>query len=236
LQYIIAFHSKSERSYATLQPVKNSQQRLINIFNTLLQSFGKRNWWPGETDLEIIVGAVLTQNTSWKNVEKAINNLKQHNALDIGALYNMDSESLAFIIRSSGFYNIKSKRLKNIINVIYNEYSSNIYNLKILDMWKARSRLLDINGIGKETADSILLYALHKPVFVIDVYTKRFLKNHRLYKGNDDYDTVQSFFMKNLPEDTYLFNEFHALIVCLCQNFCKKIPLCNQCPLERDLI
>ena len=216
-------------------PMKNMQQRLLNIFNTLLNSFGKRNWWPGETELETIVGAVLTQNTSWKNVEKAIDNLKQHNALDIGTLYKMDKETLALIIKSSGFYNIKSYRLKNIINVIYNNYSSNIHNLKILDMWQARTKLLEINGIGKETADSIILYALNKPIFVIDVYTKRFLKNHRIYDGQNDYDTIQEFFMKNLPKDTYLYNEFHALIVYLCQHFCKKVPLCSRCPLEKDL-
>jgi endonuclease-3 related protein len=217
-------------------PVKNTQQRLLNIFNTLLNSFGKRNWWPGETELEIIVGAVLTQNTSWKNVEKAINNLKRHNALDIHTLYKMDRETLASIIKPSGFYNIKSSRLKNLLNVIYNDYSSNILNLNKLDMWDAREKLLKINGIGKETADSIILYALNKPVFVIDVYTKRFLKNHRLYDGGNDYNTLQRFFMKNLPNDTYLFNEFHALIVYLCQNYCKKVPLCSKCPLKENLI
>ena len=207
-------------------PVKNTQQRLLNIFNTLLNSFGKRNWWPGETELEIIVGAVLTQNTSWKNVEKAINNLKRHSALNINAV----------IIKPSGFYNVKSKRLKNIINVIYNEYSSNILELNKLDIRNVREKLLEINGIGKETADSIILYALNKPIFVIDVYTKRFLKNHRIYDEQNDYDTLQEFFMRNLPADTYLFNEFHASIVYLCQNFCKKVPLCSKCPLERDLI
>ena len=217
-------------------PVKNTQQRLLNIFNMLLNSFGKRNWWPGETELEIIVGAVLTQNTSWKNVEKAINNLKHHNALDIKTLYKMDRETLAHIIKPSGFYNIKSNRLKNIINVIYNEYSSNILELNKLDILNVREKLLEINGIGKETADSIILYALNKPIFVIDVYTKRFLKNHRIYDEQNDYDTLQEFFMRNLPADTYLFNEFHASIVYLCQNFCKKVPLCSKCPLERDLI
>lgn len=215
--------------------MKNTQERLLNIFNTLLESFGKRNWWPGETELEIIVGAVLTQNTSWKNVEKAIDNLKYHNALDIHTLYKMDRETLAMIIKSSGFYNIKSYRLKNLINVIYNNYSSNIFKLKELDMWKTRNELLAVNGIGKETADSIILYALDKPIFVIDVYTKRFLQNHKLYNGQFDYDTLHGFFMKNLPHDTYLFNEFHALIVYLCQSFCKKIPLCSMCPLEKDL-
>jgi endonuclease III related protein len=219
-----------------ITPVKNTQQRLVNIFNTLLESFGRRNWWPGETELEIIVGAVLTQNTSWKNVEKAIDNLKQHNALDIETLYKMDKKTLALIIKSSGFYNIKSNRLKNLINVIYDDYLSNISNLKMLSVLEVRNRLLAVNGIGKETADSIILYALNKPIFVIDVYTKRFLKNHRIYDGQNDYDAIQDFFMRNLPENTYLFNEFHALIVYLCQNFCKKMPLCNKCPLEKDII
>jgi endonuclease-3 related protein len=218
-----------------LNQTKKIQPRLLKIFDMLLKSFGKRNWWPGETELEIIIGAVLTQNTSWKNVEKAIDNLKYYNALDLQTLFKMDREMLALIIKPSGFYNIKSSRLKNIINVIYNDYSSNILNLKELDMFDARKRLLKINGIGKETADSIILYALNKPIFVIDVYTKRFLKNHRLYKEEGDYDTIQRFFMKNLPNDTYLFNEFHALIVYLCQNFCKKVPLCSKCPLKQDL-
>jgi endonuclease-3 related protein len=218
-----------------LNQTKKIEPRLLKIFDMLLKSFGKRNWWPGETELEIIIGAVLTQNTSWKNVEKAIDNLKYYNALDLQTLFKMDREMLALIIKPSGFYNIKSSRLKNIINVIYNDYSSNILNLKELDMFDARKRLLKINGIGKETADSIILYALNKPIFVIDVYTRRFLKNHRLYKEEGDYDTIQRFFMKNLPNDTYLFNEFHALIVYLCQNFCKKVPLCSKCPLKQDL-
>jgi endonuclease III related protein len=216
--------------------VKNTQQRLLRVFNALIEYFGRRNWWPGETAFEVIVGAVLTQNTSWKNVEKAIDSLKQHDALDIGALYEMDKEELAFIIKSSGFYNVKSRRLKNLVSLIYNDYSSDISNLQALDIREVKKRLLAVNGIGKETADSIILYALNKPVFVVDVYTKRFLKNHRIYDGQNDYDAIQEFFMGNLPEDTYLFNEFHALIVCLCQNFCKKVPHCNKCPLEHDLI
>jgi len=214
----------------------NIQERLLSIFNTLLHSFGKRHWWPGETTLEIIIGAVLTQNTSWKNVEKAIKNLKRHDALNIDRLHRMDKTELARIILPSGFYNIKSDRLKNIIDVIYNDYDSNISKLYSVNVWHTRDKLLAIKGIGKETADSIILYALNKPIFVIDAYTKRFLQNHRLYNGESDYDSLQQFFMKNLPEDTYLFNEFHALIVYLCQNFCKKIPVCEECPLKEDLI
>lgn len=218
-------------------PCRHEQytKKLLSIFNTLLQTFGKRHWWPGETALEILVGAVLTQNTSWKNVEKAIANLKRHNALNIDKLYRMDRAELARIIMPSGFYNIKSNRLKNIINIIYNDYDSNILNLYTIDVWNTRDKLLAIKGIGKETADSIILYALNKPIFVIDAYTKRFLQNHKLYSGQTDYDSLQKYFMENLPADTYLFNEFHALIVYLCQNFCKKIPDCHRCPLKDDL-
>jgi len=212
------------------------RERLLWIFNTLLHSFVKRHWWPGETALEIIIGAVLTQNTSWKNVEKAIENLKRHDAVNVDRLYSMDKTELARIILPSGFYNIKSNRLKNLIDVIYNEYDSNISNLYSINVWHTREKLLAIKGIGKETADSIILYALNKPIFVIDAYTKRFLQNHRLYNGESDYDSLQRFFMENLPADTYLFNEFHALIVYLCQNFCKKIPVCEGCPLREDLI
>ena len=212
------------------------QKRLLKIFHDLLSAFGKRHWWPGETKLEVIIGAVLTQNTSWKNVEKAINNLKCHKALDVSMLHEMDTATLARIIRPSGFYNIKSKRLKNIVNVLYENYNGNISKLNNINTLKMREILLKIDGIGKETADSIILYALDKPIFVIDAYTKRFLLNHKLYEGRNDYDDLQKFFMRNLPQDVYLFNEFHALIVCLCQNYCKKSPLCEGCPLEQDLI
>lgn len=210
------------------------RQRLLNIFDTLLDSFGKRNWWPGESPLEVIVGAVLTQNTSWKNVEKAIANMKSAGIMGIDELYNAESDLLAQCIRSSGYYNLKSVRLKNIINVIYNEYNSSIELLKGIETYTLREILLDIKGIGEETADSILLYALDKPVFVVDAYTKRFLKNHGLYDGRYNYCDVQAFFMENLPLDVYIFNEFHALIVALCQKYCLKAPQCENCPLKED--
>ncbi len=215
--------------------MKKSRQRLLKIFDALLTSFGKRNWWPGETQLEIIVGAVLTQNTSWKNVEKAIDNLKREKVLKVRTLRNISTETLAEIIKPSGFYNIKARRLKNLIDLIHDSYSSDIRELEKEDLWDIREKLLSVSGVGKETADSIILYALGKPIFVIDVYTKRFLSNHRLFDGEYDYDTLQRFFMEALPHDPYLFNEFHALIVCLCQNYCRKIPLCGLCPLKSDL-
>lgn len=214
------------------------RDRLLKIFYTLLQSFGKRHWWPGDSALEVIVGAVLTQNTAWKNVEKAIYNLKKENLLTIDALYNIDTEQLSNVIKPSGFYNIKAKRLKNLIKVIYERFDASIENLKIIETEQLRKVLLDITGIGKETADSILLYALNKPIFVVDAYTKRFLKNHipplmsDEYFSDDNYDSIQRFFMKHLPMDLYIFNEYHALLVYLCQKNCKKIPDCETCPIK----
>ncbi|HEX2965526.1 MAG TPA: endonuclease III domain-containing protein [Syntrophorhabdaceae bacterium] len=208
--------------------------RLLSIFNALLEAFGPRHWWPGETRLEVIVGAVLTQNTSWKNVEKAIANLKSADAMDLRTLHEMQREKLAELIKPSGFYNVKSIRLKNTIDVIYNNHSADLRRLESMETELLRDALLSINGIGKETADSIALYAFNKPIFVIDAYTRRFVRNHGLYSGADNYDSVQLFFMQNLPSDTYLFNEFHALIVRLCQNYCRKTPLCEKCPLKED--
>ena len=213
----------------------STEQRLLDIFQTLLSSFGKRNWWPGETELEIIVGAILTQNTSWKNVEKAIYNMKAQGVLDVDTLHAITKDQLGEIIKPSGFYNQKSSRLKLFINVLHENFNKSIDTLKYFDTNYLRNLLLGISGIGPETADSILLYALNRPVFVVDAYTKRFIKNHRLYDGNGKYDDVQQFFMTNLPHDTYLFNEYHALIVCLCQNYCKKKPECIICPLNKEL-
>lgn len=211
-----------------------TEQRLLKIFRALLDAFGKRHWWPGETDLEIAVGAILTQNTSWKNVEKAINNLKSLGLLDVEALHNTSEKELGEVIRSSGFYNIKSKRLKSFINVIYHQFGRSLSKLTVLTTDELRDLFLGIDGIGPETADSILLYAFNRPIFVVDAYTKRFLRNHELHDLKT-YDDIQHWFMMNLPGDTYIFNEFHALIVCLCQNYCRKKPICNGCPLEQDL-
>ncbi|MBP1749236.1 MAG: DNA-3-methyladenine glycosylase [Deltaproteobacteria bacterium] len=208
------------------------QQRLLNIFDILLKTFGKRHWWPGETPLEIIVGAVLTQNTSWKNVEKAIANLKDAGLMDIDRLHEAPDGTVAEKIRSSGYYNLKTARLRNVINVIHEEYSASIEKLKRSELFILRDRLLAIKGIGEETADSILLYALEKPIFVIDAYTKRFLANHGLHEGRCTYGEAQELFMSNLPSDEYLYNEYHALIVALGQNYCFKVPKCEGCPLK----
>ncbi len=213
-----------------------TRQRLLKIFNILLADFGKRNWWPAETQLEVIIGAILTQTTSWKNVEKAIENIKRKKILDIEKLYKIDIGTLGEIIKPAGFFNIKSRRLKNFINMLHDDFNGSIDNLSIMPAQELRRLLLSIEGIGYETADSILLYALNKPVFVVDAYTKRFLKNHNLTNGEGNYNDIQRYFMENLPLDTYIFNEFHALIVCLCQSYCKKVPICDVCPLKNDKV
>lgn len=213
----------------------NTEKRLLSIFQTLLSSFGKRNWWPGETELEIIVGAILTQNTSWKNVEKAITNMKIHNILNSEAIQSIPIKKLEEIIKPSGFYKQKSERLKKVIHILHGNNHKSIHDLKQFDTPFLRNLFLSIKGIGPETADSILLYAFNRPIFVVDAYTKRFIKNHGLYDGNGKYDDIQRYFMTNLPLDTYLFNEFHALIVCLCQTYCKKVPECTLCPLNGEM-
>lgn len=216
------------------------KERLLLIFSILLEHFGQRHWWPGDTPLEISIGAILTQNCAWRNVERAIDNLKAGDMLDVEVLHRIDVDELAEVIRPSGFYNIKSRRLKSFIKVLAEEYDGSFQALGSCEAWSIRKRLLEIKGIGPETADSILLYALEKPVFVIDAYTKRFVTNHGLLDAGTDhaYSDLQQFFMENLPQDTYLYNEFHALIVRLCQSYCRKTPVCAQCPLgsERQLL
>lgn len=161
--------------------------------------------------------------------------MKLHGVLDVDALQSISNKDLEEIIKPSGFYKQKSARIKNLINILHDIYDESIDNLSLFDTYYLRNLLLDMNGIGPETADSILLYALNRPIFVVDAYTKRFIKNHQLYDGNDKYDDIQQYFMANLPLDTYLYNEFHALIVCLCQTYCKKIPDCRLCPLSKEL-
>jgi endonuclease-3 related protein len=206
------------------------RKKLLDIFDRLLCAYGPRRWWPGDSPLEVMVGAVLTQNTAWRNVERAIANMKERGLMEMEALHRVGEEGLAEVIRPAGFYRLKSKRLKSLIDHFYERYGGSIENARREATAVLRDRLLAVKGIGPETADSILLYALDRPVFVVDAYTVRFLANHGLYDG-DDYHDVQRLFMDSLPEDVRLFNEFHALIVCLGQRHCKKKPECTGCPL-----
>lgn len=206
---------------------------LHEIYKKLYQTFGPQRWWPGETPFEIAVGAILTQNTNWANVEKAIDNLKRHNALSAKAIHEMSTKKLAELIRPAGYYNIKAKRLKSFIDFLMNDYHGRMEGMKNEDTHSLRKKLLSINGIGPETADSILLYALEKPVFVIDAYTKRVLSRHDIMNHEKSYDEFQELFHSSLKKDMKLFNEYHALFVRVGKTFCKKKkPLCELCPLK----
>ncbi len=205
---------------------------LMKIYKTLYRAYGPRHWWPGETPFEVMMGAILTQNTSWKNVEKAIGKLKENDVLNPEGIRQLPEPSLASLIRSSGYYRIKAKRLKAFVHFLFDEFDGDIQRMKRKPVMKLREKLLGVNGIGPETADSILLYGLQKPIFVIDAYTQRIFSRHGFVSEKTSYEEVQSLFMDHLPHDERLFNEYHALIVHLGKMVCKKGPECDRCPLK----
>ncbi len=208
-------------------------EQLKQIHNLLFEHFGEQHWWPGETQFEIIVGAILTQNTNWTNVEKAIKNLKSADVLEPDKLHNMEISEMAELIRPAGYFNIKTKRLKNFLNWLFENYDGEIGNLEDISTSRLREELLAIKGIGPETADSILLYAFDRPVFVVDTYTARVAVRHKLIDPQTDYEQLQYLFESNLPEDTKLFNEYHALLVRVGKEFCRPKPNCATCPLKK---
>lgn len=206
---------------------------LLEVFEKLYSFYGPQHWWPGDSPFEVAVGAILTQNTNWTNVEKAINNLKSSKALNPIKLMDMPIERLAILIRPAGYFNIKAKRLKAFVSFLMDNYGGNMERMRKDNAKSLRGKLLLINGIGPETADSILLYALNKPVFVIDAYTRRILSRHRIMDYKSSYDEYQRIFHEGLDEDISLFNEYHALFVRLGKEFCKPKPRCNSCPLNQ---
>ncbi len=197
----------------------------------MLSHFGPLGWWPAQSPFEVMVGAMLTQNTNWKNVERAIENLKNAGMLDVHAIHRCDHAALAELIRPAGYFRLKAGRLKNFIEYFVSNYGGDIERMKEISTSTLRDELLSVKGIGPETADSILLYALDRPLFVVDAYTKRILLRHSLCCEEDGYDEIQQIFMDSLEEAAPLFNEYHALIVETAKNFCRKVPLCDACPL-----
>ena len=205
----------------------------MKIYRALLKAYGSQHWWPGETCFEVMVGAILTQNTSWRNVEKAIGHLKEKGVLNSEGIYKLRKSQLASLIKSSGYYRIKADRLKSFVNFLFEEYNGDIEKMRGERIEGLRKKLLEVKGIGPETVDSILLYGLKKPIFVVDAYTKQSLSRHGIVSEKASYNEIQSLFMNHLSLDERLFNEYHALFVYLGKTLCKKIPKCDICPLKR---
>ena len=205
---------------------------LLKIFQKLLKQYGPRKWWPAKTRFEVIAGAVLTQNVTWKNAKKAVDNLKKAGLLSPVALAGAKHEEVAQQIISSRYYNQKAKKLKEFSRFLMEKYDGSLNRLFSGKMEDLREELLNIKGIGRETADCILLYAGKMPSFVSDAYTKRFLDRYGLLKGMETYDEIRNFFMQNLPEDVYLYNEYHALIVFHGHHICQSKPDCRNCPVR----
>lgn len=202
-------------------------------FDALFAAHGPQHWWPGRTRFEIIVGAILTQNTSWINVERAMRNLRAARLLSPKAIRRVRSTRLAGLLRPSGYFRQKTKTLKSFVNFLYGSYAGSLSRLFATPTAVLREQLLYVRGVGPETADSILLYAGKHPVFVVDTYTRRILQRHGQAHPKLAYDDVRKMFESALPADHQLFNEFHALIVNVGKNFCHKTnPSCSLCPLS----
>lgn len=207
-------------------------QCLKEIYQRLMAGYGRQHWWPAKEPFEVMVGAILTQSAAWRNVEEAITNLKKAKALAPEAIRCLPLPELALIVRPCGYYNAKALKLKSLAYWLGNHYSDNLDKLFASNIEGLRQQLLSIHGIGQETADSILLYAAGKPVFVIDAYTSRIINRIGLAPDSNSYAAYQQLFMAHLPADARLFNEYHALLVRLAKDVCRKKPLCQQCCLN----
>lgn len=222
----MAASSKSKRSFSKYS---------LKIYKILYKSFGPQHWWPGDTPFEIMIGAILTQNTNWRNVSKAIDNIKESGFLNSKKLLK-HRKVIPKLIRPSGFYKLKSKRLIAFLEYFVRNYHGEVRRMNEKKIEVMRNELLGLPGIGYETADSILLYALSRPIFVIDTYTRRIFSRHDIFKYDLPYDEIRYKFESNLPRSVKIYNEYHALLVKLGKEFCKKNePLCNTCPL-RDIL
>ena len=210
----------------------STSQQLQEFYDVLLKHFGGQNWWPGDTPFEVMAGAILTQNTSWQNVAKAIGNLKRAGVLEPRVLAEMAEKQLAELIRPAGYYNIKAKRLSNFVKWFVERFEGDAEAAKQVDTESLREELLSIKGVGLETADSILLYGLEKLVFVVDRYACRILWRHHLLDDEIEYHYVQELFTEALPADLELYNEYHALLVALGKTYCRPRPKCEDCPLK----
>lgn len=212
----------------------NVPTRIREFYKSLYHRYGPQNWWPAESVLECILGTILTQNTSWKNVEKAFENLKSGGFISVEKLDSISTEKLANLIRPSGYYNQKAIKIKTFISYVKKTYDGDLGQMFDEDTHQLREKLLSVKGIGPETADSILLYALKRPVFVIDAYTYRVLSRHSMIPKETSYQEMQELLMDSVPHDVQVFNEYHALLVKVGKEHCRRKALCEGCPLEYD--
>jgi endonuclease III related protein len=205
---------------------------LHEVYERLLARFGPQHWWPGESPFEVLVGAVLVQNTAWKNVERAIENLRAAGVLEPRALYELPVDDLAALIHPAGYFQVKAKRLRNLLKLVVDDYDGSLDAMFRTDLSTLREQLLGVHGIGPETADAILLYAGGMPTFVVDTYTHRVLARHGWIDYDADYHEIQDYFQASLPDDASLYNEYHALLVQVGKEHCRRTaPLCAACPL-----
>lgn len=212
------------------------RRRLLRLYAALLGRFGPQGWWPGRSAFEIVVGAILTQSTAWTNVERAIAALRRAGALRPAALHALSPRRLAALVRASGFYRVKAGRLRAFLQHLARRHGGDLRRFLRQPLPALRAELLAIPGIGPETADSILLYAAGRPVFVVDAYTRRILSRHRIVPPDTGYAELQARFIDNLPRDPALFNEYHALLVRVAKEYCRaSVALCGTCPLRFDL-
>ena len=226
---------QNDRQVTTACPgielIMKNADLFLRMYQHLFQAFGPQGWWPADSPFEVAVGAILTQNTNWRNVDQAITRLKAAGLLTPAALQAVPEATLAELIRPAGYYNLKAKRLKNFVTFLCQAYDGSMAALAAAEAPRVRRELLQIKGIGPETADSILLYALHQPVFVVDAYTHRILSRHELAPATCSYDELQELFHAALPPSLPLFQEYHALLVHLGKNFCRPRARCQPCPL-----
>ena len=208
------------------------KERLLDLYRLLHGTLGPQGWWPGETPFEVAIGAILTQNTNWRNVARVIEGLKAEDLLDPLVLGKIPEDELARCFRSAGYYNIKARRVKNFLDFVAERFGNSMENMAGEDWQTLRANLLSLHGIGPETADSILLYALHKPTFVVDAYTFRILSRHGLMADPCSYEELRQLFTDRLPPEVPLYQEFHALLVRVGKEFCRPQPRCPGCPLE----
>jgi len=207
-------------------------ETLMEMYRAAHARLGHQAWWPGETPLEVCLGAILTQNTNWRNVEKALGNLRTAGLMSVSALHATPQGELAELIRPAGYYNVKAKRLKNFIAAVHEDFGDDVTAFLDRSVPTLRETLLAINGVGRETADSIILYAAHKPSFVVDAYTYRILLRHGLIYEDDDYEAIKELFESCLPEDVDLWNDCHAQLVAVGKQYCRPTARCDGCPLE----